>query len=273
MGAYSEILDASTIENINPNRGRRDVVFIGFPSWGWGMSSPALETARMSLLKKLGNWEDRFRILFAHPVPTVQKRLKESFERLNSWLLRAKNKGVPSTLVEAKQQVEADAAVLRELADLLPEDEYAIRVAVDTNTLIDDPDLAEYIGELGKRYMVHLLPVVLRELDELKRSGKTEIVRDGARKADRRLKGIRSNGDVTAGVRVVGEVFAVFEHLEPKSDLLPSWLDLSVPDDRFVASVLLLQAEHPRSALYVATSDLNLQTKLAAIRMPFIEQP
>ena len=96
-------------------------------------------------------------------------------------------------------------------------------------------------------------------------------MREAAKRADRRLKGLRDRGDVRAGVRVVGEVTAVFDYVEPKAEGLPSWLDLSVPDDRFVASSLLLQSGHPGSALYVATSDLNLQNKLAAVGLPFIE--
>ena len=40
-----------------------------------------------------------------------------------------------------------------------------------------------------------------------------------------------------------------------------------------IASVLLLQSAHPGSAVFVATGDLNLQTKLAAVRLPFIELP
>lgn len=111
--------------------------------------------------------------------------------------------------------------------------------------------------------MVHLLPVVLREIDDLKRGGKTQQLREAAQRADRRLKGLRDNGDALSGVRVAGEVYAVFEHVEPRDDRLPSWLDLTVPDDRFTASSLLLQAELPGSALYVATGDLNLQTKPA----------
>jgi rRNA maturation endonuclease Nob1 len=92
-------------------------------------------------------------------------------------------------------------------------------------------------------------------------------------KADRRLKGLRDNGDVRIGVRVAGDVFAVFEHIEPNADGLPSWIDLSVPDDRLVASALLLQSRHPGSAVHVATGDLNLQTKLAAVGLPFTELP
>ena len=39
----------------------------------------------------------------------------------------------------------------------------------------------------------------------------------------------------------------------------------------FIASALLLQSGHPGSMVVAATSDLNLQTKLAAVRLPFIE--
>jgi hypothetical protein len=105
------------------------------------------------------------------------------------------------------------------------------------------------------------------------RDARTQDVREAAKRADRRLKGLRTNGEILPGVRVAGKVTAVFEHIEPRTDGLPSWLDLTVPDDRFVASSLLLQSAHPGSALYVATGDINLQTKLTAVRLPFIELP
>ncbi|WP_329259564.1 PIN domain-containing protein [Actinoallomurus sp. NBC_01490] len=164
-------------------------------------------------------------------------------------------------------------ANLRSLTALLPSDEYDQRLVVDTNTLIDNPDLGIHKATLGPRYMVHLLPVVLREIDDLKRAGRNQDLRDAAKRAERRLKGLRTNENVREGVKVVGEVYAVFEHVEPKADNLPSWLDLSVPDDRFVASTLLIQSDHPGSALYAATSDINLQTKLSAVGLPFIELP
>jgi predicted ribonuclease YlaK len=63
----------------------------------------------------------------------------------------------------------------------------------------------------------------------------------------------------------------VFGVAEPQGDGLPGWLNLAVPDDRLVASALLLQSEHPGSWLAVVTSDLNLQTKLAAAGLPFVE--
>lgn len=270
---YAGVMSASAIRNIDRSPRGSGIVFYG-ASRGWAESDPGLEAARMELLRLVRNWEPRFRLLFPHPTPAVSKRLDEHTGRLEGWLVRKPGEhGIPSTIAAAAAVVEADVADLCELARLLPPDEYAVRLAVDTNTLIDNPDLAVHAIALGRRYMVHLLPVVLREIDDLKRSGKTPQLREAAQRADRRLKGLRDNGDVLSGVRVAGEVHAVFEHTEPKDDRLPSWLDLAVPDDRFAASCLLLQSEHPGSALYVATSDLNLQTKLAAIGLPFIELP
>jgi hypothetical protein len=97
------------------------------------------------------------------------------------------------------------------------------------------------VNGADEHYMVHLLPVVLPEIDDLKRSHSRPERREAAKKADRRLKAVRDNGDVRNGARVAGDIYAVFEHIEPRSDGLPTWLDLDVPDDRFIASVLLLQ--------------------------------
>ncbi|MFF2136372.1 PIN domain-containing protein [Streptomyces sp. NPDC058193] len=88
---------------------------------------------------------------------------------------------------------------------------------VDTNVLLDDPDVAIHAPLLGKRYMVHLMPAVLRELDDHKRAGRNPDIRDAAQKADRRLKGARTNGDMRRGVRVAGEVHAVSSTLNPRA--------------------------------------------------------
>ncbi|WP_435218301.1 hypothetical protein [Streptomyces sp. bgisy034] len=71
---------------------------------------------------------------------------------------------------------------------------------------------------------------------------------------------------------MAGNGHAVSEHIEPKGDRLPHWLDLELPDDCFLASTPL-QSRHPGSAIYVATRDNNLQAKLAAVGLPFIEAP
>ncbi|MFF4324814.1 PIN domain-containing protein [Streptomyces sp. NPDC001568] len=270
---YVRILADSRIRNIDPNRGSSHVMFIGAAQWGWVPSSPELEARRMELLGRLRQWEPLLRLLFPHPTPEVTRRLDDNLGLLLRWLERARDRGIPSTIERATERVREAMATLQELGDLLPADPWAVRLVVDTNVLLDDPDVTAFMSLLGKRYMVHVMPVVLRELDDTKRAGRNPELREAAKKADRRLKGMRTNGDMRLGVRVAGDVHAMFEHIEPKGDGLPNWLDLDVPDDRLVASTLLLQSRHPGSAVYVASNDINLQTKLAAVGLPFVEAP
>jgi hypothetical protein len=273
--SYVDVLEASAVDNIDPNRGLGSgIVFIGYPTSGWARSDAPGEAARMKLLGQVRDFRPRFELLFPHPTPEVAARHTGALDLMERWLERpGGDYTVPSTIPAAIKTLRENVAVLRDARTLLPTDPIPVRLVVDTNTLIDDPDLTVYAGQIGPRYRVHLLPVVLRELDDHKRAHRNPDVREAARRADRRLKGLRDNGDVRAGVRVAGEISAVFEHIEPRDDGLPSWLDLTVPDDRFLASVLLLQSAHPGSALFVATGDLNLQTKLSVVRLPFIELP
>ncbi|MEU9211201.1 PIN domain-containing protein [Streptomyces sp. NPDC048415] len=256
---FLQVLADSQIRNVDPNRHSNGIVHFGAPKWGWVPSSPELEARRMELLGRVREWEPLFRLLFPHPTPEVTKRLDKSLALLQRWLERPRDTTIPAAVEGAADKIKEAAATLRKLGELLPEDKWPVRVTVDTNVLLDDPDVAIYTSVLGKRYMVHLFPVVLRELDDKKLGGRTPDLRDAAKKADRRLKGLRTNGNVLRGVRVAGDVHAIFEHIEPKGDTLQNWLDLDVPDDHFVASTLLLQSRHPGSAVYVATRDINLQ--------------
>lgn len=264
---YVEVLDASSIGAHNWDPG-----FIGFPHFFWVESSPQLQVRRMHTLAEVKDLETRIQLLFPHATPEVRRVLKESFGLLRRWVKRGNgDHSIPRSIDEAEVVALKSIEDVKGLADLLPADEWRVRLVVDTNTLLDNPDLTAHASEVGSKYMAHLLPVVLGEIDDLKRSGRTPDLREAAKKADRRLKGLRDNGDVRTGVRVAGDVFAIFEHIEPKADGLPSWIDMSVPDDRLVASALLLQSRHPGSAVHVATGDLNLQTKLAAVGLPFTE--
>ncbi|WP_446666610.1 PIN domain-containing protein [Flexivirga sp. B27] len=270
------LLKQSEIRYVNPNANGSGIYFVGAADFGWGASDPGLEAERMALLRTVREWVPRFELLFPHPTPEVEERHHEATRLLERWLVRSggSDHSIPRTTHEAIQVVRAHVTALRGSQALLPDDEYPSRLVVDTNTILDNPDLSAHVTTVGDRYMAHLLPVVLRELDDLKRSGRNPEIREAARRADRRLKGLRTNGDVSVGVKVAGRVWARFDHIEPRDDgRLPSWLDLAVPDDRLVASALLLQSDHPGARLTVATGDLNLQTKLAAVGLPFVELP
>ncbi|MFI2292940.1 PIN domain-containing protein [Streptomyces niveus] len=270
--ACTAVLEGSQVRAREMSGG--GVQIIGHP-WAWVPSTPEIEARRMAVLRDVRDWEPRFRLLFPHPTPEVQRRLDDSVGLLGDWLDRGgkvKHRA-PQSIPRGVARIQAAVERLRGLVDLLPADEWRVRVVVDTNTLMDNPDVALYQNDVGSRYMVHILPVVLRELDDLKRSNNRPERRESARKAERRLKAMRDNGDVRKGARVAGDVHVVFEHIEPRSDGLPDWLDLDVPDDRLIASVLRLQSRHPGSKVYTATSDLNLQTKLAATGLPYMEGP
>lgn len=264
---FNDILEASSIRPAGlPSN------CIGFAEYRWEPSDGDLTAARMVALRTLRDWEPRFRLLFPHATPEVAGRIDRAIAHMYRWLNRdTDDHSIPATIEVARAQADDSVSELHAVVRLLPRDDWQTRLVIDTNTLIDDPDLTRHEAVLGHRYMVHVLPVVLGELDELKRSGRVSEVREAARRADRRLKSLRDNGDVRVGARVAGEVFAVFEHTEPRGDGLPGWLDLTIPDDRLVASTLLLQSAHPGSTVYVATGDLNLQTKLAAVGLPYLE--
>lgn len=250
---YAKALEASGIGAHNWDSG-----FIGFPNFYWADSDAELQATRMELLAEVKDLETRLQLLFPHPTPEVRETLKESFGLLRRWAKRGRgDHSIPGSIDQAVITATKAVTSLKNLMTLLKADAWSSRLVVDTNVLIDDPDLARYAPSLGNKYMVHVLPVVLGELDDLKRSGRTPEVREAAKRADRRLKSLRDNGDVRAGARVQGDVHAVFEHIEPRGDGLPGWLDLDVPDDRLVASALLLQSSHPSSTVHVATSDMN----------------
>ncbi|MBU8827459.1 PIN domain-containing protein [Mycolicibacterium goodii] len=273
--AYMAILARSGINYVNPNGAGSHLLFVGAADYGWAASSPELQSSRMELLGKIRSWAPRFRLLFPHPIPSVEKRIKRRLAHLERWLVRSggNDHSIPSTVDEAQHRLAETFDDIRALFALLSDDAYPIRLIVDTNALIDNPNVAAYAKDLGPKYMVHLLPIVLGELDDLKRGGRSDLVRSGAQRAITRIKGLRNNGNILDGVRVEGQIVAKFEHVEPRGADLPDWLDLSVPDDRLVASALLLQSQHPGSAFYVATSDINLQTKLHAVGLPFVEPP
>lgn len=271
---FVESLRQSETYYSNPNRGGYSSVYVvGAADYSWRQSTPELEALRMELLRDTRDWRTRFQLLFPHPTPQVKKRHDHVFSHFERWLTRPEeyDHSLTASVDPMIDALNDSFATLRHASELLPADEYPVRAVVDTNTMLDNPDVTAWVPALGPKYMAHMIPALLRELDDLKRSGRNEDVRERAKKADRRLKGYRTTGDISKGARVAGGVHVRFDHLEPKADALPTWLDLTVVDDRFIASALLLQSQHPGSTITVVTSDLNLQTKLSAVGLPYLD--
>ncbi|MFE4177178.1 hypothetical protein ACFRR7_34945 [Streptomyces sp. NPDC056909] len=49
---------------------------IGHP-WAWEPSTPDIEARRMKLLRQVRDWAPRFRLLFPHPTPAVQRSMDD----------------------------------------------------------------------------------------------------------------------------------------------------------------------------------------------------
>lgn len=186
---YTAVLEQSTIRYVNPNGPNSPMFFVGAADWGWGPSDPPLEAARMGILGRLGDWEPRFNLLFPHPTPEVAKRHGEALGLMTRWLVRdgTFDHSIPGDIPSAISRLQSEVDRLRASRDLASSvDASPVRVAVDTNALIDEPDLAIYREQVGTGYVAHILPVVMRELDDHKRGGRTETLREAAKRADRR---------------------------------------------------------------------------------------
>ena len=189
----------------------------------------------MGLLKEMRDWFDRLALCSQHQLSRSRLNSTRRAAPSNLGSPPARSRQIcPRPIQAAIAKLKEVEGRLRTLTANLPQDPWALRVVVDTNVLIDNPDVAAYESELDGRHLVHLLPVVLGELDDLKLFGKTLQVREAASKAIRRIKGIRSNAKHSE-MRVQGEIFAVFEHVDPRVKLVPAWLNLNVPDDRLLA--------------------------------------
>ena len=123
-----------------------------------------------------------------------------------------------------------------------------------------------------------LLPPVLGELDELKIAHKNPDVRDAAKRAITRIKGWReqarrAGGTLNDGTVVDGSITVRSLHIEPDVKGSLSWLDPSVADDRIIAAVLAVAAEHPAAQVVLVTGDVNVQNKADAAMLETADTP
>jgi transcriptional regulator with XRE-family HTH domain len=150
---------------------------------------------------------------------------------------------------------------LQNLADM--PDEFAGQVLVlpDTSVLVDYPDLGEYHLRLP-RVRIMLTATILSELDALKgHRERDKGVQQHARRIIRHLVEWGNQGDLFRGVPISARVTLMTRAREPQNGGLPSWLDFSVPDDRFIASVLETAWDYPKAGIVVISQDFNVVNK------------
>ncbi len=182
---------------------------------------------------------------------------------------------IPRTIEQAKARAAKELDVFDALLDIAAASgDPMLRLVPDTNSLIRNPDLASYARTApASTFVVHLLPTVLSELDELKDRGRTDDLRKQAQAVIRRLKGLRDRGNLATGVNLTKAITVRADAREVDVRAVLDWLDPSVPDDRILAAALRLQSDNPAGHVVLVTSDLNLQNKADAVGLPYMERP
>jgi rRNA-processing protein FCF1 len=268
-----EFLDISTIKEFrnDPNSG---IVFI-IPPYEWGETNEPQKILQMQLVKKYSDWIEHFRLLFSSASQEINQQIDETQKFITSWIEKEGSWDVPSNIQSAKSLFQEKVRVFYELLNLLETtDKHEIIVVPDTNSLIAVPDLAQYASVAGQpKYTVIIVPTVLAELDKLKVIHREPEFRDKVNSVIKRIKGLRTQGSLLAGVTINKTVTVRMIATEPDFHNTLKWLNSENTDDKIIASILEIQKENPSSVVVLATSDINLQNKAEMASLPFVETP
>lgn len=243
--------------------------------------TPAQQAAQMSVKRRYEMFSDIVRVLLRAAPETLLSQWKETDETFRaSWIEFETNHALTPDRTRNEAALRKDAAALGQVLSVLEGiGDTGVLLVPDTNSLVDQPDPTVYRAIAGRNdFRFVLLPPVLGELDELKIAHKNPDVREGAKRAITRIKGWRdqarrAGGTLNDGTVVDGSVTIQSLHVEPDVKGSLSWLDASVADDRIIAAVLAVAAEHPAARVVLVTGDVNLQNKADAAMLETADTP
>lgn len=232
------------------------------PDYWWDDPTPEQINEQIAIKRAYGQWIERLRQIFRGAPSEIVRQIDEADQDLCTWIELESNWSISPDRDENERNLFATCdklvAVLR-IAAAGPEE---ILVLPDTNVLLDDPSPENYRSILSAdEFVMILVPMVISELDELKRSHNRSEVREGAKAMIRRIRGWSQQGSLIDGVTVDRSITVRAIDAEPDMASTLSWLDQDTPDDRFIASALEVQARHPACHVVVLSSDNNLLNK------------
>ncbi|HEV3383709.1 MAG TPA: PIN domain-containing protein [Gemmata sp.] len=147
-------------------------------------------------------------------------------------------------------------------------------VVPDTNALLFNPNLEDWVFDGISRFTVVLLPTLLKELDAIKVNYRNEDVRKKAEGLITRIKGYRSRGQLNEGVPLRKGISTLLGWaIEPNMRETLPWFDTANDDDRLLASFMEVMRRFPHSAAILITRDINLQNKAEFAQLCFGEPP
>jgi rRNA-processing protein FCF1 len=272
-GHVADLIDASTIEEIRNDAGS-GVIWVG-PTHYWGRPDERQKRLQMPLLEEYRAWYERLSLLLRTVPGELRSQIEETHAFVLRWIEKESDWSIPAAIQEANAVFTEHVQPFRAFLALFDTDTPSTCILVpDTNALIATPDPWSYRSSVGSsQYKFVILPTVLEELDRLKMEHRDPDFRQKVGRVVTRLKGLRSQGDILAGVTVHKTVVVHMIAAEPRFDETLQWLDPTNRDDRILAGALEIQRGHPAATVILVTGDLNLQNKAAMAGMSFRELP
>lgn len=243
------------------------------PDYAFVRSTTEQLRLQVPLKEKYDAWFVRFQLLFPTPPSELEASIKEAHDVVANWIDLGRNYEItmnPEANVQAAQKV---LIGFQSFLDLLPTSPEVVLIP-DTNALTTSPNPESYKSIAGTTtFTFLLLPTVLSELDNLKNFARDPAYREKVAKVIRRMKGWRKQGSLIQGIVIHKTICVRAIAHEPNVRKTLPWLDPNTPDDRIIASVVEFQMTSPAACITLVTSDINLQNKAEAAKLPYAETP
>ena len=242
---------------------RSETIVMVFPDYYHETLNSEQKNIQLGIKRRYDKWFERLNKLLSDAPKNVLYDLKKADNSFRCWVEFGTIWGLTPYVETNISKLEKDASGLRSLLSIFKSNDKAETILIpDTNSLLATADPTAY-RQLAENvpFTFLLMPTILRELDELKINHRNPDVRDKAKAIVTRIKGWRQQGSLSTGVTVDHDITVKTRSQEPQMAKSLSWLDASVPDDRFIASVLEAIVDHPSANLYLITGDINLLNK------------
>ena len=238
------------------------VVFV-CPEYHWGQASPEQLNAQLAIKRDYEEWFEIFRSTFRTATDDLNRRIKKADQRFRQWLELNENWSLRPDPVSNEKNLRDDAERFVKILEILEVGGAVETILIpDTNAIVGKPDPNQYKDIAGDESFVFLLlPTVLAELDTMQNSHRNPDFREKVKRTITRIKGWRNQGSLLDGVTVSRTITVRAVANEPDMQRTLTWLDKDNRDDRIIATVLEVQADHPAARVVLITGDVNLLNK------------
>lgn len=210
-------------------------------------------------------------LIVEHATDRIDERYNIIKKEFQTWVLLEKNFKLENSLNTNRKYFLESVNLLREIIDLL-QSEVKLIIVPDTNALLIEPDPIKYKEIIKeKSFTFILLPIIISELDKLKINHEKDQLKEKAKKLIKRIKGWRSQGNITEGVTLDKTISLKAEVIEPNFKKMPSFLNIDNNDDNIIMYILDIQRRFPSAIVILVSKDINMQNKAEHVMIECID--